>query len=145
MQIQLHRQNDAVHLKAQNEEGNEVNLDGSETIGGEGLGFRPMQMLLVALGSCASMDVLSILKKKKQSLETFSVFVNGDRDEDKVPSLFKTIHVRFEFGGDDVDEKKVRRAIELSMRTYCSVTKTLEKTAEITSSYKINGNEAQRV
>lgn len=145
MQVQLHRQNDAVHLTALNEQGNEVHLDGSEKIGGEGLGFRPMQMLLVALGSCASMDILSILKKKKQELETFSVFVGGDRDEDKVPSLFKTIHVRFEFGGTDIEEKKVRRAIELSMGKYCSVTKTLEKTAIITSSYKINGDEEERI
>ncbi|MEQ9265900.1 MAG: OsmC family protein [Balneolaceae bacterium] len=145
MQIKIERLNKAVHLTALNEQGNEVHLDGSEKIGGEGLGFRPMQMLLVALGSCASMDILSILKKKKQVLETFSVVVDGERDEDKVPSLFKTIHVRFEFGGDDIEEKKVRRAIELSMGTYCSVTKTLEKTAIITSSYKINGNEEERV
>ncbi len=144
MQIQLHHQNDAVHLKAQNEDGHEVQLDGSEKIGGENLGFRPMQMLLVALGSCASMDVLSILQKQKQVIDSYSVYVDGEREPDAIPSLFTDIHVRFEFQGP-IDEKKVKRAIELSMGTYCSVTKTLEKTANITSSFILNGHEEQRV
>lgn len=144
MKIQIQRQNEAVHLKATNEEGNSVNLDGSEKIGGLNLGFRPMQMLLVALGSCASMDVLSILNKQKQHIADYSVFVDGDRDPDKVPSLFSTIHVRFEFTGN-IDEQKIRRAIELSMKKYCSVTKTLEKTATITSSYILNNHEEQSI
>lgn len=144
MQIQLHRQNKAVHLKALNEDGLEVNMDGSEKIGGENLGFRPMQMLLVALGSCTSMDVLSILNKQKQIIEEYSVFVDGERDSSKVPSLFTDIHVRFIFKGA-VDEKKIRRAIELSMAMYCSVTKTLEKTATITSSFILNNHEEQRI
>ena len=114
MEIQLHRQNKAVHLKAINETGNEVHLDGAEKIGGENLGFRPMQMLLVALGSCSSMDVLSILAKQKQKVDDFSVYVNGEREQDKVPALFTEIHVRFEVTGE-VDEKKLHRAIDLSM------------------------------
>lgn len=144
MQIQLHRQNKAVHLKAINEDGHEVNLDGSNTIGGEDLGFRPMQMLLVALGSCASMDVLSILAKQKQVIEGYSVFVDGERDPNSVPSLFTDIHVRFEFKGD-IEPKKIIRAIQLSMNTYCSVTKTLEKTAKITSSFILNNYEEQTI
>jgi len=144
MQIQIVRLNDAVHLKAINEEGHEVNLDGSENIGGENLGYRPMQMLLVALGSCASMDVLSILNKQRQTIENYSVHVDGEREPNKVPSLFTNIHVRFEFIGP-LEEKKISRAIELSMGTYCSVTKTLEKTANITSSYILNNHEEQRV
>ncbi|MBO6523721.1 MAG: OsmC family protein [Balneolaceae bacterium] len=144
MQIQLHRQNNAVHLKALNEDRYEVQLDGSEKIGGENLGFRPMQMLLVALGSCASMDVLSILQKQKQVIDSYSVYVDGERESDTIPSLFTDIHVRFEFQGP-IDEKKVKRAIELSMGTYCSVTKMLEKTANITSSFILNGHEEQRI
>ncbi|GAB5409578.1 MAG: OsmC family protein [Balneolaceae bacterium] len=144
MQIQLERNNEAVHLVAKNEEEHEVQLDGSDKIGGQNLGFRPMQMLLVALGSCASMDVLSILKKQRQNIESYSVVVNGDREVDKVPSLFIDIHVRFEFTGV-LDESKIRRAIELSMGTYCSVTKTLEKTAHITSSFILNNHEEKRI
>ncbi|HCD52339.1 MAG TPA: hypothetical protein DEQ34_07825 [Balneolaceae bacterium] len=144
MEIQLHRQNKAVHLKAINETGNEVHLDGAEKIGGENLGFRPMQMLLVALGSCSSMDVLSILAKQKQKVDDFSVYVNGEREQDKVPALFTEIHVRFEVTGE-VDEKKLHRAIDLSMNKYCSVTKTLEKTATITSSFILNGTQEQSI
>lgn len=106
MQIQIDRLNDAVHLKAINEEGHEVNLDGSENIGGENLGYRPMQILLVALGSCASMDVLSILNKQRQTIENYSVYVDGERDPNKIPSLFTNIHVRFEFIGP-LEEKKL--------------------------------------
>lgn len=144
MRIQLNRQNKAVHLTATNETGHLVHLDGSETIGGENQGFRPMQMLLVALGSCASMDVISILQKQKQMIDDYRVIVDGEREEGVVPSLFNEIHVRFDLNGE-VDEKKIRRAISLSMSKYCSVTKTLEKTATITSSYTLNGNEEQRI
>lgn len=144
MKIHLQRQNKAVHLKASNEQGHEVNLDGSEAIGGQNLGFRPMQMLLVALGSCASMDVLSILQKQKQPVDDYSVDVDGERDQDQVPSLFREIHVRFEFKGE-LDPAKVKRAIKLSMEKYCSVTKTLEETALITSSFIINDDEEQRI
>lgn len=144
MQIQLHRQNNAVHLSAENEDGHVVQLDGSDKIGGQNKGFRPMQMLLVALGSCASMDVISILHKQKQVIDTYDVFVEGQRKADEVPSLFMDIHVRFEFIGN-VDPKKIEKAIHLSMTKYCSVTKTLEKTASITSSFKLNNNEEQRV
>lgn len=144
MQIKLQRLNDAVHLKAVNELGHEVHLDGAEQIGGQNLGFRPMQMLLVALGSCASMDVLSILQKQKQVIDDYQVYVNGERDQDQVPSLFADIHVRFEFKGD-LDPQKIERAIKLSMEKYCSVTKTLEETAYITSSFILNDHEEQRI
>ncbi len=144
MQIQIQRVNEAVHLKATNDQGNVVLVDGSEKIGGQNLGVRPMQLLLVALGSCASMDVLSILKKQRQEVDEYEVLVDGIRDEEKVPSLFKSIHITFLLKGD-LDIKKVQRAIDLSINTYCSVSKTLEKTATITSSFKINDNEEQSI
>ncbi len=144
MQIQIQRVNEAVHLKATNDQGHVVLVDGSEKIGGQNLGVRPMQLLLVALGSCASMDVLSILKKQRQVVDEYEVLVDGVRDDEKVPSLFKSIHVTFLLKGE-LDIKKVHRAIDLSINTYCSVSKTLEKTATITSSFKINDNEEQSI
>lgn len=144
MQIRINRLNNGVHLKALSEEGHEVHLDGSDKIGGKNLGFRPMQMLLVALGSCASMDVISILQKQNQPIDSYSVFVEGERDQVEIPSLFREIHVRFEFAGD-LDPKKIERAIKLSMTKYCSVTKTLEETAYISSSYILNNHEEQRI
>lgn len=139
MQINIKRVNQAVHLEARNEEGNLVAIDGSPAIGGEGLGMRPMQLVLVALGTCSSMDVLSILKKQKQTPVSFEVEVTGEREEGQVPSVFTDIHVKFKITGP-LDPNKIERAIELSIETYCSVSRMLEKTAKITSSYTLNEN-----
>jgi len=123
-------------MKATNEAGAVIHVDGAASVGGENKGFRPMQLLLAGLGSCSSIDIISILKKQKQPLEGLRVMVDGEREKDKVPSLFQDIHVHFIFEGD-LDEKKVKRAVDLSMKTYCSVTKILEKTTKITYSFEI--------
>lgn len=136
MDVTISRINDAVHLEGKNEDGLTVQLDGSPAIGGKNKGVRPMQMLLISLGSCSSMDVLSILAKMKQEVNDYKVEIQGDREPDKVPSLFTKIHVHYRLWGD-LDEKKVARAIELSMGTYCSVTKMLEKAVEITHDFVI--------
>jgi putative redox protein len=136
MHIKIERQNDNFLLKATNETGKSVLLDASESIGGGGQEFRPMQMLLIGLGSCASMDLISILKKQKQTIKSYSVEIEGLRQADAVPALFEKIHVTFHIQGK-VDEEKLKKAISLSMDKYCSVAKTLEKTAEITSSYTL--------
>ena len=124
-------------MKATNEAGAVIHVDGAASVGGENKGFRPMQLLLAGLGSCSSIDIISILKKQKQPLEDLRVQVDSEREKDKVPSLFQDIHVHFIFKGD-LDEKKVKRAVDLSMNTYCSATKILEKTAKITYSFEIN-------
>lgn len=136
MDIQLKRVNDKVHLQATNDGGNVVDIDGSPSIGGEDKGARPMQLLLMGLGGCSSMDVLSILNKQKIVLDDYEVNISAKRDEDNVPSLFTDIHVEFVLKGD-VDPKKAERAVKLSMEKYCSVTKIMEKTATITHSIKI--------
>lgn len=132
MKISLKRINKAVHLEAINEDGNVVQIDGSPSIGGENLGVRPMQLLLMGLGGCSSMDILSILKKQKVELDDFTIDVDAERDIENTPSLFTTIHVRFNFKGKELNIKKIERAVSLSMDKYCSVTKILEKSAKIT-------------
>ncbi|HLF36006.1 MAG TPA: OsmC family protein [Cyclobacteriaceae bacterium] len=136
MKVMLNRLNDACHLKATNELGKVIHIDGAPEIGGKNLGFRPMQLLLAGLGSCSSMDLISILQKQRQPLMGLEVEVNGEREKNKIPSLFEKIHVHFLLRGE-LDETKVKRAVDLAMTTYCSVTKTLEKTAQITYSYRI--------
>ncbi len=136
MKISLTRQNDAVHLLAKNEDGLTVNIDGSPNIGGEDKGVRPMQLLLMGLAGCSSMDVISILKKQKQEIIDYDVIVDADRDTENTPSLFSTIRIEFLFTGN-VDQKKAERAVKLSMDKYCSVTKIMEKTATITHSVTI--------
>ena len=138
MRIELNRQNDAVHFEAINEDGKIVQMDGGPAIGGEGKGVRPMQMLLMGLGGCSGIDIVMILKKQKQSIENFSMTIDGERQKDVEPSLFETIQVNFELTGR-LDPEKVKRAVSLSMDKYCSVAKTLEKTAKITYSTIVNG------
>ena len=132
MRITLERQNKAVHFRAVNEEGASIDIDGASSIGGRNLGLRPMQLLLAGIGSCSSLDIISILKKQKQDLEDLRIEVNGERESGKIPSLFTNINVHFVLKGE-LEEAKVKRAIDLSMNKYCSVSKIIEKTADISS------------
>ncbi|MCC5907496.1 MAG: OsmC family protein [Balneolaceae bacterium] len=137
MKISIQRLNDAVHMEANNEDGITLQMDGTEEIGGIKGGFRPMQMLLAAAGGCSAIDVVGILKKQKQNPDDLKIEVTGDRVKVGTYSEFKSIHMHFILKGSHLDEKKVSRAIDLSLTKYCSVSKTLEKTAKITSSIEI--------
>jgi len=137
MQIKIKRLNDAFHMEATNAEGVSIHMDGSPDIGGQDLGFRPMQLILSGLGGCSTIDILDILKKQRQEVRDIDIDVSATRYEDQVPSLFKAIHIKYIVQGP-VDEKKLIRAIELSLDKYCSVAKILEKTAEISYSYELN-------
>ena len=136
MKILIQRLNDAVHMEAKNEDGVTLQMDGTGEIGGINGGFRPMQMLLAAAGGCSAIDVVGILKKQRQNPDDLKIEVTGERVNVKEYSEFKSINIHFILKGD-LDEKKVARAIDLSLTKYCSVSKTLEKTAKITSSFEI--------
>jgi putative redox protein len=134
MEIELNLLNKAYHFEAKNEQGNSISIDASPAIGGENKGPRPMELLIMGLGGCSGIDVLSILRKQKIEPESFRIKLHADREKDAVPSLFTDIVVEFIFTGD-IDPAKAERAVKLSMDKYCSVAKTLEKSASIT--YKI--------
>jgi len=134
MEIELNLLNKAYHFEAKNEQGNSISIDASPAIGGENKGPRPMELLIMGLGGCSGIDVLSILRKQKIEPESFRIKLHADREKDAVPSLFTDILVEFIFKGD-IDPAKAERAVKLSMDKYCSVAKTLEKSASIT--YKI--------
>jgi putative redox protein len=136
IQIELKRLNDAFHFEAANENGNRVHIDASPDIGGTNQGMRPMQMLLAALGGCSSIDVVNILKKQKQDLKDIQVTITGEREKDAVPSLFTEVHAHFKLFGK-LDKDKAEKAVTLSVDKYCSVAKTLEKTAKVTYSFEI--------
>ena len=119
MKVELKRVNDAVHFEAAGSESVKVHIDGSEAIGGQGLGVRPMELVLMALGSCSSFDLLSILKKQRQEVADVSVSVEGER-KDAVPAVFTKIHMTFNITGN-VDAAKVEKAAELAVKKYCSV------------------------
>ena len=130
MRAVVRRRNGAVHFVAETGNGGVVPIDGAPAIGGQGLGARPMELLLSALGGCAGIDVVGILAKQRQELDHLTVTVEGEREAGE-PSVFTRIHVHFSATGQ-VDEAALRRAVELSMEKYCSVARVVERTAGIT-------------
>jgi putative redox protein len=96
----------------------------------------PMELLLIALGSCTGVDVISILKKKRQQVTSYSIEVSGDRREE-FPRSYTRMHVKHIVRGRGVSAQAVASAIELSDTKYCSVAATLRGSAEIISSYEI--------
>ena len=96
----------------------------------------PMELLLVALGGCAAVDVVSILKKKRERVTGYRVEVRGTR-RDEHPRAFTRIEVRHVLHGHKLSERAVAQAVELSETKYCSVAATLRPTAEIVSTFEI--------
>lgn len=139
MKVMLQRLDDAFQFEAKNETGNSVIFDVGPESGGKGNGIRPMQSLLMALGGCSAIDIIIILKKQKQEITDFRIEIDGEREKGKEPSLWQDVHVIYHIDGN-VDPEKAKRAVQLSMEKYCSVSKTLEVAgAKITSEIRING------
>jgi putative redox protein len=135
MKITIQQQNDAMHFEGRNAQGNTVQFDGSPEFGGEGLGIRPMEGVLMSLASCSAFDVVSLMKKMRQPLQRLSVEVDSQR-RDEIPKIFTHIHLKFVFEGD-VERDKAEKAVALSADKYCSVSKMLEPLVEITHSVEI--------
>jgi len=102
----------------------------------EGVGMKPSELLLVALGSCTAVDVVDILAKKRQPLSSLEIQVSAEQDSDP-PWTFRKIHVHYKLSGAGLTEKAVAQAIELSEGKYCSVAATVRGVAEITTSFEI--------
>ena len=109
------------NAKMQGESGSGHNLviDGPESIGGLNQGMRPMELMLMSVGACSTVDVISILKKARQDVLNCIVEVEGVR-VDAVPAVFEKIHLTFKVSGNNLNENKVKRAVELSAEKYCS-------------------------
>ena len=101
-----------------------------------GPGVSPMQMLLLGLGGCTRVDVVSILQKQRQRLESFEIVVDGERGEE-YPKPWNKIHMKYIFTGAGLDRSKVERAIALSVEKYCGVHATLAGVATITHEFEI--------
>ncbi len=138
MKVALQRKNQAVHFEASAASSTvNVNIDGPESIGGEGKGVRPMELVLVALGSCSAFDLTTILQKQRQEIEDMQVEVEAER-RDEVPNIFTKIHISFKLKGP-IDEVKAHKAAELAVKKYCSVHDMLVAGGvEITYSIQIN-------
>lgn len=113
-----------------------IQMDAGPSVGGSDSGFRPMELLLVGLGGCTSMDVISILRKKRQDVTDFEVKLDA-KQAGEHPHVFTHISVSYIVRGHDVDEKAVRRAIELSENKYCPAQAMFGATTTIEHTYEI--------
>ena len=118
------------------ESGHTLVTDGSPNNGGENAGPRPMELVLSALGGCSGIDVALILEKSRQQVTDCTIEIDATR-ADAVPAVFTDIHVHYTVTGRDLDPKRVARAVALSVEKYCSVTRMLEKSVNITHSFNI--------
>lgn len=117
--------------------GHAVVMDGPEDHGGRNMGVRPMEMILLGLGGCASFDVVSILKKSRQDVTDCQAQLQAERAEG-VPSPFTKIHIHFVVSGQALKENQVERAVRLSAEKYCSASIMLESAGvDLSHSYEI--------
>ena len=122
---------------AQSESGHSIVIDGPAEGGGQNLGVRPMEMVLLGVGGCSTYDVVHILKKARQPVTDCEVVLNAER-ADAVPAVFTRINMHFIVkGGQGLKEAQVERAVKLSAEKYCSASIMLSKSVEITHSFEI--------
>ena len=132
MFVEMRRVDDGFHFEALGGDKIITHIDAAAAIGGSNAGTRPMELILMGLGSCAAIDIILILKKMKQDVSDFRIVIEGQRDAVANPSPFEAIEVRFILRGSNLVQKKVEQAVQLSMEKYCSVSAMLEKAATIT-------------
>ena len=126
-----------VAFEAKSESGHHVVMDGAEAYGGENRGPRPMELILMGLGGCASFDIVTILKKSRQDVTGVTCELKADRAE-SIPAVFTKIYLHFVVTGKSVKEKQVAKAVELSAEKYCSASKMLsDGGVEITHDFEI--------
>jgi len=113
-------------FEAIDETGKKIHMDTSPEGGGNNYGVRPMQALLMALGGCSGIDIVSILKKQRQDFVNIKMIISGEREQNKVPALWEKVHVHFNIMGN-VDIEKAKHAAGLSIDKYCSVAETLRR------------------
>jgi len=130
IKVELERVHGDYGFRGRDAAGHEITFDTSLEHGGDSFGIRPMQSLLLALGSCSGIDIVTILKKQKQNFTSFKIIIEGTRADTKPISLWKTINMLLEFNGQ-VDEDKARKACALSIEKYCSVAETLRRAGAV--------------
>lgn len=116
--------------------GHTVVMDGPEDLGGKNLGIRPMEMLLLGMGGCTTIDVVSTLKKMREIVRDCRAEISAQRAGEH-PKVFTKIHIHFVLEGDNLNAKKVAKAISLSADKYCSASIMLGKVAHITHDFEI--------
>jgi putative redox protein len=127
---------DGLLMVGKSDSGHTITMDGPPESGGENLGVRPMEMLLLGVAGCTMIDVVTTLKKMRQNLSHLETKINAERATDH-PKVFTDIHIQFILKGQNLNEKRVDKAITLSAEKYCSASIMLGKTASITHDFEI--------
>ena len=127
---------DGMLMVGKSHSGHSITMDGPTEIGGENLGVRPMEMLLLGVAGCTMIDVVTTLKKMRQDLSHCATKISAERANEH-PKVFTDIHIQFIVKGKDLDSKKVDKAITLSAEKYCSASIMLGKTAKITHDFEV--------
>ena len=140
MNVSLKRINDDYLFEATNSNGMSVRLDNKSKKMGQVQGVSPMELLLMGVAGCSSIDIVAILNKQKINPRVLKMEVQGHRDENQVPALFYQIDINIYLEGD-FSAEKAKRAAQLSFDKYCSVSKTLEPTAKINHKVVLNGKQ----
>ncbi|GIS21575.1 osmotically inducible protein OsmC [Bacteroidetes bacterium SCGC AAA795-G10] len=140
MNVSLERINKDYLFQVSNSDGKSVLLDNKSKSFGEIQGISPMELLLMGIAGCSSIDIIAILDKQKINPISLKMDVKGHRHENQVPALFYQIDINIYLEGSFSPEK-AKRAAKLSFEKYCSVSKTLESTAKINHKVYLNGTE----
>ena len=127
---------DGLLMVGKSDSGHTITMDGPPLSGGENLGVRPMEMLLLGVAGCTMIDVVTTLKKMRQDLSYLETKINAERAINH-PKVFTDIRIQFILKGQNLDEKKVDKAITLSAEKYCSASIMLGETATITHDFEV--------
>ena len=127
---------DGLLMVGKSDSGHTITMDGPPESGGENLGVRPMEMLLLGVAGCTMIDVVTTLKKMRQDLSHLETKINAERATNH-PKVFTDIHIQFILKGQNLDEKKVDKAITLSAEKYCSASIMLGEMATITHDFEV--------
>ena len=127
---------EGMHFSGTTDAGMEIQLDAKQGVGGEGKGFVPMELMAISMAGCTAMDVISILRKKRQDVTDFEVRVDALR-ADEHPKVFTSATIEYLVTGHNVDEKAVVRAIELTSERYCPAQAMLGQIMPIDLHYQI--------
>jgi len=138
MKVSLERVNDKYHFEAVGSSGVPIHIDSKTDEASKGAS--PMELLLMGVGGCSAIDVVTILQKQRQKITSYKMEVSGDRKEVREAKPFKSMHVTIYLEGE-IDPKKAIRAAALSFEKYCSVSITMESSVNVTYTIFLNGEE----
>lgn len=142
MHLHLRRTPDGQAMLGADEAGNEIRISLPEIAGGSATGLRAMHLMIMSLGGCAAVDILSILKKQRQQVDDLHIDIDAERYHQPLPAPWEKVHLVITLRGR-VDQKKAEKASEMSLQKYCSASETLRLAgATITWEVRVSNDEA---